>query len=240
MKNFKKSLDNLTASLRVDFSTAFTHYLEYAIKIHSFTYKKDTSMFTKEQMTLFFEVHKSWIFLLDKEVKDDSSWFDAFGECFEEFGSKWTRDNKGQFFTPVSLCNMMVAMTIDKESKKQHIPDPSCGSGRLLLASHAFNPKNYHYGVDLDRTCCLMTALNMMMHGCQGEVLYGNSLTNEYYEAWRINGNMKATMGVPHIDSLILEDSIYYKNMMLKELKQDEILGNPINRQTSLFDNDFF
>lgn len=47
--------------------------------------------------------------------------------------------------------------------------DPTCGSGRLLLAYHARNPGNYLIGEDINRTCCLMTVCNMLIHGCVGK-----------------------------------------------------------------------
>ena len=54
-------------------------------------------------------------------------------------------------------CDLMVLCTQTEEKKTgQRMGDPTCGSGRLLLAYHARNPGNYLIGEDINRTCCLM------------------------------------------------------------------------------------
>ena len=60
--------------------------------------------------------------------------------------------------------------------------DPTCGSGRLLLAYHVRNLGNYLVAEDISRTCCLMTVCNMLIHGCVGEVIQHDSLLPEDFK----------------------------------------------------------
>lgn len=60
--------------------------------------------------------------------------------------------------------------------KRKIIGDCAYGSGRNLLAAKAvFDTKRwrspYLIGEDIDHTCCKMTAINMAIHGCFGEVI---------------------------------------------------------------------
>lgn len=56
--------------------------------------------------------------------------------------------------------------------------------------------------MDIDRTCAMMTVCNLMFHGIQGEVAWGDSLKGEIYECWAINPfiNSKTSVfsGAPH------------------------------------------
>ena len=49
------------------------------------------------------------------------------------------------------------------ETDKKRICDPTCGSGRLLLAYHVRHLGNYLVAEDVSRTCCLMTVCNMLI-----------------------------------------------------------------------------
>ncbi|MCB6585463.1 N-6 DNA methylase, partial [Streptococcus gordonii] len=62
-------------------------------------------------------------------------WFDAFGDLFMAISSKSGRQVNGQFFTPPDICDLMVLCTDSGETAAgKRICDPTCGSGRLLLA----------------------------------------------------------------------------------------------------------
>ena len=70
----------------------------------------------------------------------------------------------------------------------KYINDPACGSGRTLLAWHVRNIGNYLCAEDIDRTCCLMTVCNFIIHGCVGEVICHDSLDpGSFYTGWKIN-----------------------------------------------------
>ena len=114
--------------------------------------------------------------------------------------SKSAQQSQGQFFTPVHICDLMVLCTQTEEKKTgQRMGDPTCGSGRLLLAYHARNPGNYLIGEDINRTCCLMTVCNMLIHGCVGEVIHHDSLSPDHFLCgWYVNISLTRT-GIPSI-----------------------------------------
>jgi len=129
--------------------------------------------------------------LVDDHEKQNISgeWKDFLGNYFEEFGQNNAK--MGQFFTPVSICNLMAMFTTDDESdSRMTVNDPSCGSSRNLIAHVMKHPNNrfkYQYiGQDLDKRCCLMSVLNFVMFGMSGVVIYMNCLSLEIYGGWRI------------------------------------------------------
>jgi len=106
--------------------------------------------------------------------------------------NKYGRSAKfGQFFTPVSLCNLMAMFTNDdREGERMSVNDPSCGSARNLIAHAMKSPNNRfkftYVAQDLDKRCCLMSVLNYVMFGMSGVVIHMNCLSLEIYGGWRI------------------------------------------------------
>lgn len=200
---------------------AFKHFLEYVIAQHSHTVVKDLKSATKAIKIAYFEVYKAYVKLQDLKINTQhKEWFDPFGTYFELYSSRMGKRSKGQFFTPENLCDCMTQMMITKDMEKERISDPSCGSGRLLLSSHAYNPKNFHFGQDIDYTCCLMTSVNMMMHGIQGEVVHGDALLcDSYFQGWAINPNIRQLRGIPHIENLVKENSFIYHVAQSRKLE---------------------
>lgn len=110
---------------------------------------------------------------------------DLLGTWFEEHLSN---ERAGQFFTPMELCTMMAKMTLpDGGETGLRIADPCCGSGRLLLACAGEQYEHWYFGADVDRTCALMSCLNMFLNGLRGEVAWMDSLRLEIHGVWRIN-----------------------------------------------------
>lgn len=118
---------------------------------------------------------------------------DVLGDFFEQHISN---GRNGQFFTPYPICEFMASVThtdqvSDTENKEPlKILDPACGSGRMLLASYRINgPGNEYYGIDIDRTCVKMTALNLFLNGIwNSEVMCANALMpDDFVIAYRIS-----------------------------------------------------
>lgn len=59
---------------------------------------------------------------------------------------------RGQFFTPDSVCDLMGAMSVPKERtpEPRTINDPACGSGRMLLGVAKQQPHWEFTGQDVD------------------------------------------------------------------------------------------
>ena len=118
---------------------------------------------------------------------------DVLGDFFEQHISN---GRNGQYFTPAPVCQFMASITnsdsIGDAKTKQplSILDPSCGSGRMLLAAHKVNGQGHeYYGIDIDRTCVKMTALNLFLNGMwNSEVMCANALSpDDFVITYRIS-----------------------------------------------------
>jgi len=152
--------------------------------------------------------------ILDKKIQDDSNWYDFFGTFYELTGLS-KQKNLSQFFTPMSVCDLMVQIT--KSNTCKTFSDPCCGSGRLSLASNAVSLGNFHFLVDLDYMCTKMAALNLMHHGIHGIVIADNSLfpRNNFRGAFVVNRVLHKT-GVPQIEYMNSAEQAYnYKGVFM-------------------------
>ena len=137
----------------------------------------------------FFTMMRTYFEVMEYQLKK-IAWYDAFGDLFQAIHVKG--NNNAQFFTPPSLCDLMAETLLENYNgeeptakttfgKRIVISDPSCGSGRNLLAAKViFDRKQWRepYLVceDIDLTCCKMSAINMAMHGCFGESICHDTL----------------------------------------------------------------
>lgn len=129
------------------------------------------------------EFPKAFAFLIEEmeERSGTNEGNDVLGEFFEQHISN---GRNGQFFTPYHICQFMSSITHTDVSTdtipegQLRIADTSCGSGRMLLAAHrTFGQGHQYYGIDIDRTCIKMTALNMFLNGMwHSEAMCANAL----------------------------------------------------------------
>lgn len=81
---------------------------------------------------------------------------------------------------------MLAIMNIGESSQQgQTVCDPTCGSGRMLLAAAKINRYMRFYGADLDITCCKMALINTLLNSLQGEIAHMNTLSNEFYRGFK-------------------------------------------------------
>ncbi len=164
--------------------------------------------YKRQQNASFMEMTAEWTRIMQRQI-GRSGWFDAFGELHMAYCSKPGQQANGQFFTPSHICELMVMCAAGKKETGQRMGDPTCGSGRLLLAYHAHNPGNYLVGEDISRTCCMMTVCNMLVHGCVGEVICHDSLQPKAFtDGWKVNQALPLT-GIPSIRRMKEEE---YRN----------------------------
>lgn len=235
--DFHNALEKLAYIFGQDEIRAFDEFLSYAIAGHSHTIKIDSKKYRPEETELYHNLYYQWILLQNNMLLNHGhEWFDAFGTYFEQHSSQWSKKKKGQFFTPEPICDFMVRINAP-EGQGLTILDPACGSGRFLLASHAYNPRNFHFGMDIDRTCCLMSALNMMIHGIRGEVVWKDALSyTDYREGWSINPKIVEMKGIPHIEVLDKENSFIYREGLNK---RQEIEQQRQEDERKLLEEDF-
>lgn len=197
----EKRISDFSLSCGYDPMTVFTDFLTYVI--HGFSPGAPPLKnwkYKRQQNMAFMEMTAEWVRLMQSRLKDDESWYDPFGDLYMALSSRTGQRMQGQFFTPPPICELMVACGGNGEKVRgKRMNDPTCGSGRLLLAFHVRNLGNYLIGEDLNHTCCLMTVCNMLIHGCVGEVIHHDSLNPDHFLCgWYVNISLTRT-GIPSI-----------------------------------------
>ncbi|KAB8154249.1 N-6 DNA methylase [Kordia sp. TARA_039_SRF] len=193
---------------------AFEDFLDLYIHAWCFNYPLNTELlqnrYTSEERQKFTLMMYEVIKILGEKIQDDSKWYDFFGTFYEFIGLS-KQKNLSQFFTPMSVCDLMVQIAKSKTCKT--FSDPCCGSGRFSLASNAISLGNFHFLVDLDFMCTKMAALNLMHHGIHGIVIADDSLypKNNFKGAFVVNRTLLKT-GVPQIEYINSAEQAYNYN----------------------------
>ena len=120
---------------------------------------------------------------------------DVLGELFHElhFNDAW----KGQFFTPMHVCDMAGEMAIDSTAIKKAVDDkgyisicePCCGAGAMIygavnaIQKAGFNRSNDILVVanDIDERCVFMTYIQCSLYGIPAIVQQKDSLTDKVF-----------------------------------------------------------
>lgn len=191
----KDDLIKLSQKTGKDILTTFKDFLDYTIGYFGVggTKKIEGWNYTSEQNKLFYDAFYGLITDEYKPGIDRRGWCDPLGDTFMDLG-KGFASMRGQYFTPVDLCDLMAETTLQGPmpegqmttfGKRPTIDDPTCGSSRNLLAAHVrametlkWPKKPYLVGEDIDPMCCKMSAINLCVHGCYGEVVCHNTLTD--------------------------------------------------------------
>jgi type I restriction-modification system DNA methylase subunit len=120
---------------------------------------------------------------------------DVLGTAFMdlELGSR----DKGQFFTPFTVSEMMAEILHGDELSSIEKPfitlsEPACGAGGMVLAFVKVMLKQGHdpasrlwvQCVDVDRLAALMCYVQLSLWNVPAEVIVGNSLSLEVREIW--------------------------------------------------------
>lgn len=121
------------------------------------------------------------LLILEMEERISSSLGnDVLGDFYEQ---NLYSARSSQYFTPWTIC-MFMASCVAGDGKEEtdrplRILDPSCGSGRMLLAgARTRGTEHEYYGIDLDHVCVKMTALNLFLSGIfHGEVMCADALS---------------------------------------------------------------
>jgi type I restriction enzyme M protein len=192
MITFSKILDKI--SNRHDSTTVFDDFIYMCVCAFAYgqmeeQYMSTVKRYNDEEAKLFGQAMGALLIDYENVVTKEGAWNDLLGEYFMEISSRSSASRSGQFFTPVSLCNMIAQMTQEGEPGET-INDPSCGSSRCLVAHARLHPDNrlkcFYHGYDLDRRCVNMSVINYIMHGMKGVVIHMNTLSMEVYGGYRI------------------------------------------------------
>lgn len=207
MNEFEEIFDKIART--DDVSILWTNWLDWVID-QNLIIDNDRGLDFKGNEYVYFDLFKSWVNIVNNELENtDKYYYDYLGVFYEDIiQSKYKKENKGQFFTPQSVSDLMANLVLQEEEKTILINDCACGSGRLLLDTHKYNPNSILIGQDLDSVACKMCVLNFYISGVRGSVINQNTLTGEFYEAWRVNNYINQGLPIPHIE-LVNEKEAY-------------------------------
>lgn len=217
VRNLEKMIIDFSYQNGYDMIDVFNDLLRYIIHgfspgappLHNWKYKRN-------QNVAFYQMLVEWIQIMNRQNQEDTDWYDPFGDLFMALSSNKSQQAQGQFFTPVHICDLMVQILCPQNREIGcKMGDPTCGSGRLLLAYHVRHLGSYLVGEDISRTCCMMTVCNMVMHGCIGEVIHHDALApKDFMDGWFINEHLTRT-GVPSIRRMTEEEYRMNRNIPL-------------------------
>ena len=233
VNGFEKTFDKLTN--QHDPNTIFNEFLDYSIDINLFTTINQNLDF-KGREKYYFEMFTEWIKITNDALNNPSNhinsskngWYDYLGIFYENIvQTKYKAGARGQFFTPADVCQLMTELTIDREKdySNNFVNDCCCGSGRFLLAGHSLMPNGIMIGADLDEVACKMSVLNFYSHGVRGSILHQNTLTGEFYKAWRVNNYLYHGLPIPHIE--LVSEAEAYNFIGVSRNKNDIVELNP-------------
>lgn len=205
VRELEKLLNDFTYRNGLDVRTVFQDLLRYII--HGFSPGAPPLTdwkYKKEQTKVFYYMYTTWVQIMAQQIKRHG-WYDAFGDLFMALTSQRGQQQKGQFFTPAHVTEVMAKIAMGDDKSLPAIPsvyDPTAGSGRILLAAKAERPQSYLVGWDIDYTCCLMCVCNFLMNSCVGEVVCIDSLRMDNFRgAWIVNESLYRT-GLPSVRKL--------------------------------------
>ena len=236
---FEKIFENLCK--QYDPNVVFNEFLDYCIDINLFTTTNQNLDF-KGREEYYFQMFQEWIKITNEALTNNKNysasngWYDYLGIFYENtVQSKYKAGTRGQFFTPHNVCQVMTELTMleEKDYTNQLVNDCCCGSGRFLLAAHTLHPEAIMIGADLDEVACKMTVLNFYIHGVRGSVINQNTLSLEFFKAWRVNNYFSPNgLPLPHIE-LVSEAEAYnffgVNRRDIVELNNQHVLENNDN-----------
>ncbi|ABK61867.1 N-6 DNA methylase [Clostridium novyi] len=115
---------------------------------------------------------------------------DVFGRIYEYFLNKFAMTGAqegGEFFTPISLVQMIVNVI---EPEQGIVLDPACGSAGMFVQTGHFiqshgasaNDKVTFYGQEKAELNTKLARMNMAVHGLEGKILEGNTFYEDKHE----------------------------------------------------------
>lgn len=145
VRELEKQINDFTYRNGLDVKTVFQDLLRYIV--HGFSLPDTPPLsdwrYNKEQTKVFYDMFATWIQIMSQQIKRHG-WYDAFGDLFMALTSQSGQQQKGQFFTPAHITDLMSKITMGKQesdAKILSVCDPTAGSGRTLLAAKADTAK---------------------------------------------------------------------------------------------------
>lgn len=124
------------------------------------------------------------VFSRDVFSANDRASVDVLGRTYEYFiGSFASSEGNrgGEFFTPSSIVELLVAMLEPIQGK---VFDPACGSGGMFIQSEEYAPRKRalsFYGQENVTTTVRLGKMNVLLHGLNADIRLGDSLLNDQF-----------------------------------------------------------
>jgi type I restriction enzyme M protein len=242
LKEFAEILDKI-AYRHSSYNEVFSDFLDFTIACFLTTGDKELANRLQKkygaEYKLFKELLQAYMSCQYGCIHSDTDWYDTLGIIYEIIASRWKSSAMGQFFTPPSIVDLMVMLEqTHTTGQKQKVLDPCCGSGRMLIASHAKAPGNFQFGADIDPICAKMSAINMLVHGCVGEISCMDSIAYEWRFGYKINTYLNS-IGHPTLIKIEkFEDSYFYvkpNKAQTKVIPRGEFV--PAKNEPKILDN---
>jgi type I restriction enzyme M protein len=178
-------------------------------------YLQVAKRYTRDELNTMAQLMAYHLLIHEHQVRTNAiGWYDMLGDIYMELSSRSKASRMGQFFTPVELCTVIARITFDGQPEQaagKSILDPAAGSGRMLLAAHALQPKvSLVAAADLDPICAKMCALNFWLHGIRGEVACMDSLRLSWNWAYHTHPNPTWPF-VTYLDDARKDESLLYR-----------------------------
>ena len=176
------------AAISISNSVARNYFNEREKRYLELIRKYDT-----DRQKLFFEAFGYLVEALEYEAQAGTP-SDILGLLFMNMGL----GDKGQFFTPQHVCNMMGKMSLSEHDKtiaekgRISILEPCCGAGAMVLGfAQAMKDSGYDYtqqmtavAVDTDIRCVHMCYIQLALYGIPAVVIHGDSLSLKEWSHW--------------------------------------------------------
>ena len=151
------------------------------LSVREADYLETISRYDAGEAALFTEAYHTFI-----EEAERNPHCDILGPLWLDSTSKWSKQARGEFYTPPELCRLIARMTFDMEEaiasgRPVRICEPACGAGAMILAAaELFAPDHWHLprftAIDLNPVACDMTFINTTLWSVPCEVICGNAL----------------------------------------------------------------
>lgn len=226
MNKFEKIFERL--AMTNDRSIIWNQFLDYCIDVNLLSHVNYDLDF-KGNEKHYMEMLEQWLLQLNKDL-EEKPYSDRLGMFYEELVTSHVKSkNLGQFYTPSDVTDLMNGLVIDVDEKSTGIVnDCACGSARMLMSAHVKSKGNLIcIGQDLDEVSCKMAVLNFWSHGVRGSILQQNTLTREFYQAWRVNNYLYHGLPLPHIELVTEREAYHFLGVKSNEKKVVE-LNKPV------------
>lgn len=169
-------------SKKHDAGVIFNDFLDYYITSHSSSDTFNKNNYTQEEQKQFNEALQEFQEGM-KTLIQKHGYYDYLGEFYEEFVVNTKKSkNKGQFFTPPEISELLTRLTQTKKQGDESTKtayDCGCGSGRNLLNTYYHTHCNI-VGEDIDNMACRMAVVNFHVNGVhKAQVNHVDTLTRE-------------------------------------------------------------